>query len=211
MTSALLNKQIRDAVFSEMGLKLDEEDPVFAVVLATKMMLTQSGGALQEVVRDIPRAITASIEQIVLAVEDSEKTVGSLRDETKGMLKALSKMEVEETHRRIKEVVVEDLSKSIAEQTKALQAVTTAAELKIKAVSGQLRETKVYASNIVLSAALLLTIGLFGFGLVMMYYELQDTAKASNYWYGKFVQQEKAIDTLPASFKKQVQDRLEKP
>ncbi|RMV31705.1 hypothetical protein ALP14_05003, partial [Pseudomonas amygdali pv. myricae] len=68
-----ISKLIRESVFSETGIRLSEQDPVISVILANKMLLNEAGGALHEVVRDIPNAIESSIEKIVLAVEDSER------------------------------------------------------------------------------------------------------------------------------------------
>ncbi|KOP53982.1 hypothetical protein [Pseudomonas coronafaciens] len=203
-----ISKLIRESVFSETGIRLSEQDPVISVILANKMLLNEAGGALHEVVRDIPNAIESSIEKIVLAVEDSERTVGSLRDETKGMLNALAKLEVEETHRRIKNVVSEDISLMVGQSTKALNAAALAAENKIKTLGAGLRDSKLFMANIALSIGLAFTVIIFGVGGVVMYNFAQEAKSASDYWYGRYQQQQEAVDSLPAATKKLIADRI---
>ncbi|MFA0940850.1 hypothetical protein ACDH53_26115 [Pseudomonas tremae] len=203
-----ISKLIRESVFSETGIRLSEQDPVISVILANKMLLNEAGGALHEVVRDIPNAIESSIEKIVLAVEDSERTVGSLRDETKGMLNALAKLEVEETHRRIKNVVSEDISLMVGQSTKALNAAALGAENKIKTLGAGLRDSKLFMANIALSIGLAFTVILFGVAGVVMYNFAQEAKSASDYWYGRYQQQQEAVDSLPAATKKLIADRI---
>ncbi|KPY88584.1 hypothetical protein ALP50_200008 [Pseudomonas syringae pv. spinaceae] len=158
MNDKELNHKIRNEVFSEHGIRLSEQDPIFSVVLANKMMLDSVSDSLEEVVRDVPRAMNTVIEKIVLAVEDSERTVGSLRDETKGMLSALTKLEIENAHQRIKEIVVADTSAVLTGSTQALQSVAAKAEGKINELSASLRDTKLLITNVCLSVALALIV-----------------------------------------------------
>ncbi|MEQ4258912.1 hypothetical protein [Pseudomonas syringae] len=203
-----ISKLIRESVFSETGIRLSEKDPVISVILANKMLLNEAGGALHEVVRDIPNAIESSIEKIVLAVEDSERTVGSLRDETKGMLNALAKLEVEETHQRIKNVVSEDISLMVGQSTKALNAAALAAENKIKTLGAGLRDSKLFMANIALSIGLAFAVIFFCVGGVVVYNFAQEAKSASDYWYGRYQQQQEAVDSLPAATKKLIADRI---
>jgi hypothetical protein len=208
MSDNALNTDIRNAVFSELGIRLSEHDPIFSVVLANKLMLGSAGEALHQVVRDIPSAIESSISKIVLAVEDSEKTVGSLRDETKGMLNALSKLEIEQTHKRIKEIAVADISKSVVDSTQLLQSAVVEAEKKIRDVSTGLRDSRLFIANLALSASLAFIILFSGIGLFIMYKSMAESRETSQFWYDKYQSQNEAVETLAPTVKKQVSDIL---
>ncbi|RML97010.1 hypothetical protein ALQ86_200219 [Pseudomonas amygdali pv. eriobotryae] len=210
MNDKELNQKIRNEVFSEHGIRLSEQDPIFSVVLANKMMLDSVSDSLEEVVRDVPRAMNTVIEKIVLAVEDSERTVGSLRDETKGMLSALTKLEIENAHQRIKEIVVADTSAVLTGSTQALQSVAAKAEGKINELSASLRDTKLLITNVCLSVALALIVMTASIGGVMLYNFAQDSQESANYWYGESKKQSQAIDSLPNNVKKQVLELMSK-
>jgi hypothetical protein len=203
-----LNKEIRNAVFSELGIRLSEHDPVFSVVVANKLMLGSAGEALHEVVKGIPQAIESSISKIVLAVEDSEKTVGSLRDETKGMLNALAKLEVEEAHRRVKEIVATDITKSVVDSTQLLQSAIVSAERKILEMSTSLRDSRLFMTSMILSISLACLVLFSGTGIFMMYNSVNDSRDTAQFWYEKYQKQNDALETLSPGVRKQITDAL---
>lgn len=208
MSDQSLNNTIRNAVFSELGIRLDSEDPVFTVVLANRMLLDQAGGAVQEAVREIPSAITAAIEKIVLAVEDSEKTVGSLRDETKGMLQAVARLEVENTHLHIKGQLAESAKTALEPSTRLLNSAISEAESKIKQMTSAARPTRLYLANVCLSVAMgvaMIAITVMG---AAWYASYSDANSSAMHWYKLYSNQSAAIDGLPSNIKKQVTEAI---
>lgn len=208
MSDQSLNSTIRNKVFSELGIRLDSEDPVFTVVLANRMLLDQAGGAVQDAVREIPSAITAAIEKIVLAVEDSEKTVGSLRDETKGMLRAVARLEIENTHLHIKDQLAESAKIALEPSTRLLTSAIAEAESKIKQMNSAVRPTKLYLANVCLSIA----VGVAVIAITVMgaawYASYSNANSFATHWYKLYSNQTAAIDGLPANIKKQVLEAI---
>lgn len=203
----LINK-IRNAVFEHHGVRLSQDDPIFTVILANKLMLNDAGGAIRETVNDLPQAITSAIEKIVLAVEDSEKTVGSLRIETKSMLAALAKMEVEEAHRRIRDIVAADASTALSQSTKSLQGLIQNAEHKIKELNAGIRESKVFVANTLLSVTLTMVTLTACVGIYMLNAHANEQRESANLWFAENQKLERAVENLPPAYKKQVQDAL---
>jgi len=208
MSDIEFRDKVKNAVYAEHGLRLADNDPVFSVILANKLFLDETGHSLQRALKDLPRAIEQTILKVVLAVEDSEKTVDSLRSEAKGMLTTLAKIELENAHKQIKESITVNTAEAIGASTKSFQDTIAVADKKIKELSAEMNGKQLLITNLMLGVALAFTIIFSGVGGYYLYQLAQDGKRDSMMFYKLSERQQKAIDTLPAALRKQLNDQV---
>lgn len=208
MSSAEFRNSVKNAVYAEHGIRLSDDDPVFAVLLANKLILDEAGRSLQQVLKELPHALETSIYKIVAAVEDSEQTVDSLRSEAKGMLMALTKIELENAHVKVKEVINTSYVDALNEASESFQSTLAAADKKIRSMSSSMNATRLTMTNIMLGIALTFTVMFSCIGGYVLYDFAQESKRDALAFYKLSERQQKAIDTLPVPLRKQVTDQV---
>lgn len=197
-----LFQQIKSDVFLRLGIKLSDQDPIFAMVLANQATMQTFSGPIVSAIESIPDVLEGSLNIIATAVEEAEKTAGTLTAETKALLVALSKVEIESAHQRIREAVESSVDKALAKSLNRVHADVQAIESKLKSTGANLRDRKASLLNLVLAGALFTLIGAFSLGLYVLYDIGMSNRNSAEFWKGKYSEQQDVINTLPPSVKK---------
>ena len=197
-----LFQQIKSDVFLRLGIKLSDQDPIFAMVLANQATMQTFSGPIVSAIESIPDVLEGSLNIIATAVEEAEKTAGTLTAETKALLVALSKVEIESAHQRIREAVEGSVDKALANSLNRVHADVQAIESKLKSTGANLRDRKASLLNLVLAGALFTLIGAFSLGLYVLYDIGMSNRNSAEFWKGKYSEQQDVINTLPLSVKK---------
>lgn len=194
-----LFQELKSDVFLRLGIKLSDQDPIFAMVLANQAVMKTFSDPIVTAVEGIPEALDGSLNIIASAVEEAEKTAITLMSETKGVMVALSKLEVEAAHNRI----VDAVEQSVGTVLGRVKADVTALESKIKSLGSNFRDTKSMTVNVVLACVVGLLLLLFSAGIYVLYDVGIESRKSADFWQKEFAKQQKVINTLPPSVKKQ--------
>jgi len=197
-----LFQQIKSDVFLRLGIKLSDQDPIFAMVLANQATMQTFSGPIVSAIESIPDVLEGSLNIIATAVEEAERTAGTLTAETKALLVALSKVEIESAHQRIREAVESSVDKALANSLNRVHADVQAIESKLKSTGANLRDRKASLLNLVLAGALFTLIGAFSLGLYVLYDIGMSNRNSAEFWKGKYSEQQDVINTLPPSVKK---------
>ena len=202
MENSELFQQIKSDVFLRLGVKLSDQDPIFAMVLANQATMQTFSGPIVSAIESIPEALEGTLNIIATAVEEAEKTAATLSAETKALLVALSKVEIEAAHLRIREAIESSVDKALASSLNRVQVDVLAIEGKVKSMGGNFRDKKASLLNLVLAGALFSLIGLSSLGLYMLYDIGMDNRIAADIYKAKFKEQAHIISTLPPPVKK---------
>ena len=197
-----LFQQIKSDVFLRLNIKLSDQDPIFAMVLANQATMQTFSQPIVSAIESIPDILEGSLNIIATAVEEAEKTAATITAETKALLVALSKVETESAHQRIREAIESSVDKALASSLNRVQADVQAIEGKVKSMGGSFRDKKASVLNLVLAGALFSLIGLFSLGLYVLYDIGMSNRNAAEFWKGKYVEQLNVISNLPPSVKK---------
>ncbi|WP_324729643.1 hypothetical protein [Pseudomonas chlororaphis] len=203
MKSDELLQTIRTEILLQFGVKVSELDPMFATVLANKIAMKAFTQPIVSAVESIPGLIEASLEVVASAVEEAEKTADTLVAETKANLFAVSKLELEASHQRIKEAIGTIVESTLAESLGRVQSDFTALQRNVKEVSGQFRGKNAARVNIILSGALVLLLGLFSTGMFALYTVGMENLKDAQAWKALYEEQQSVVRDLPPAIKKQ--------
>lgn len=202
MENSELFQQIKSDVFLRLGIKLSDQDPIFAMVLANQATMQTFSGPIVSAIESIPDVLEGTLNIIATAVEEAEKTAGTLTAETKALLVALSKVEIESAHQRIREAVESSVDKALANSLNRVQADVQAIESKVKSMGANFRDRKASLLNLVLAGALFTLIGVFSLGLYVLYDIGVSNRNSAEFWKGKYSEQQDVISNLPPSVKK---------
>lgn len=194
-----LFQEIKTDVFLRLGIKLSDQDPIFAMVMANQAVMKTFSDPIVTAVEGIPEALDGSLNIIASAVEEAEKTAITLMSETKGVMAALSKLEVEAAHNRI----IDAVEQSVGTALGRVKADVSALEVKVKSLGSNFRDTKSMTVNIVLSCVVCLLLTLFSVGIYSIYDAGIESRKSADFWQKEFAKQQKVINTLPPAMKKQ--------
>jgi uncharacterized protein (DUF1501 family) len=194
-----LFQQVKSDVFLRLGIKLSDQDPIFAMVMANQAVMKTFSDPIVTAVEGIPEALDGSLNIIASAVEEAEKTAVALMAETKGVMVALSKLEVEAAHNRI----VDAVEQSVGTVLGRVKGDVSALEAKIKSLGSSFRDTKSMTVNIVLACVVGLLLLLFSAGTYVLYDVGIESRKTADFWQKEFAKQQKVINSLPPSVRKQ--------
>jgi uncharacterized protein (DUF1501 family) len=194
-----LFQQVKSDVFLRLGIKLSDQDPIFAMVMANQAVMKTFSDPIVTAVEGIPEALDGSLNIIASAVEEAEKTAIALMAETKGVMVALSKLEVEAAHNRI----VDAVEQSVGTVLGRVKADVSALETKIKSLGSSFRDTKSMTVSIVLACVVGLLLLLFSAGTYVLYDVGIESRKTADFWQKEFAKQQKVINSLPPSVRKQ--------
>jgi uncharacterized protein (DUF1501 family) len=194
-----LFQQVKSDVFLRLGIKLSDQDPIFAMVMANQAVMKTFSDPIVTAVEGIPEALDGSLNIIASAVEEAEKTAVALMAETKGVMVALSKLEVEAAHNRI----VDAVEQSVGTVLGRVKGDVSALEAKIKSLGSSFRDTKSMTVNIVLACVVGLLLLLFSAGTYVLYDVGIGSRKTADFWQKEFAKQQQVINSLPPSVRKQ--------
>lgn len=202
MDNSELFQQIKSDVFLRLGIKLSDQDPIFAMVLANQATMKTFSAPIVSAIESIPDILEGSLNIIANAVEDAEKTAASLTAETKGVMIALSKIEVEAAHRRISDAIESSIDKALTNSLGRIQIDVQSIEGKVKTLGSSFRDKRASTLNMVLAAGLVVVMSVFSAGLYVLYDVGMNNRDNAEFWKDQYGQQQQIINTLPPATKK---------
>jgi len=197
-----LFQQIKSDVFLRLGIKLSDQDPIFAMVLANQATMKTFSDPIVNAIQSIPDILEGSLNIIASAVEDAEKTAATLTAETKGVMVALSKIEVEAAHRRITEAVESSVDEALTNSLGRIQIDVQAIEGRVKSLGSSFRDKRASTLNLILAGGLVMIMGVFSAGLYVLYDVGMNNRDNAEFWKSQYGQQQQVINTLPPTVKK---------
>ncbi|PRW84426.1 hypothetical protein [Pseudomonas fluorescens] len=197
-----LFEQIKMDVFSSLGIKLSNQDPIFAMVMANQAAMRTFSAPIVEAIESIPGVLESSLNTIADAVEEAEKSSAQLTIETKGVLAALAKVELDSAHRRITDAVERSVDSAVSASLQRVQGEVVKLEASLRSVGTDPQGKKTFTANIILTGAVFCLIVFFSFASYLLYDVGIDNRNAANFWRSKYSDQQEVIGTLPASYKK---------
>lgn len=198
-----LFEEIKLDVYQKLNYKLSDDDPIFAIVLANQKAITYFARPIVEAVESIPGIFESSLEKIATAVEIAEATADQLISETKSNLFAISKVEIEAAHSRLKDSLAAGIDQLLAEALGRVSGEVAELERRVKSTSSQTGMKKSFILNLVLAAGLLMTIAASSSALYALYSVGAKNLSDARYWRSEYDAQRDLIDKLPPSVKKQ--------
>lgn len=198
-----LFQQIKLEIFSQLGVKVSDLDPLFAMVIANQIAMRTFSKPVSDAIESLPSALEKSVEIIAAAVEEAENTTGKLVAETKSNMYALAKLELEGVHQRIGVAIEKSVDEALGKSVVRLKSELSAIEGKVKSVASSYRDKRAMTLCIALASGLVVLMSFFGVGLYMLYKAGDDNRKAADFWRDEYSQQQRIINTLPPALKKQ--------
>ncbi|MNR04625.1 hypothetical protein D3C85_1206020 [compost metagenome] len=197
-------KEVKDEVFSQQDIKLSEQDPLFTLIIANQRVLDNFSRPFTQTLKEMPGAISDSLNRLVSAVEDAEGTAEKLMANTQASLKSLAKDGVELAALQVQRKLEYSVVNTLANANLEIQEI----EKRVKSISSNYRDPKAMTINIVLAGVIATLLLIFSAGLYVLYDRGMESREAADYWYKKHMKQERAIDGLPAIAKKKILDEL---
>lgn len=198
-----LFEQIKLDIFRQLGVKVSDLDPLFAMVIANQIAMRTFSKPVSDAIESLPTALEKSVDIIAAAVEEAENTSERLVAETKSNMFALAKIELEGVHQRIATAIEKGVDDALGKSVVRLKSELSALEVKVKGVASSYRDKRAITLCVALATGLVVLIGFFGVGLYLLYKAGDDNRKAADFWRDEFSQQQRIINTLPPAFKKQ--------
>ena len=202
MDNSEIFQQIKSDVYLNLGIKLSDQDPIFAMVLANQATMQTFKQPIVSAIESIPEVLEGTLNIIAAAVENAEKTAGTLTAETKALLVALSKVETEAAHQRIREAVESSVDKALGKTLNRVQVDIHEIEGKVKSLGGNFRDKKASLLNLVLAGSLFTLISVFSLGLYVLYDIGMSNRNSAEFWKEKYIEQQDVISSFPPSVKK---------
>lgn len=197
-----LFEQIKMDVFAGLGIKLSNQDPIFAMVMANQAAMRTFSAPIVEAIESIPLVLESSLNIIAGAVEEAERSAGQLTTETKAVLAALSKVELESAHRRINEAVEQSVDLAVTGSLQRVKSEVVKLETDLRSLGTHTQSRKTLFANLLLSAVVLSLVGVFSTAAYVLYNVGIDNRDAADYWHSKFSDQQQIVKTLPPTYKK---------
>lgn len=197
-----LFEQIKMDVFAGLGIKLSNQDPIFAMVMANQAAMRTFSAPIVEAIESIPMVLEGSLNIIAGAVEEAERSAGQLTTETKAILAALSKVELESAHRRINDAVEKSVDVAVTGSLQRLKGEVVKLETDLRSLGTYPQGKKTFLANLTLSAVVLSLVGVFSTAAYVLYGVGIDNRDAADYWRTKFSEQQQVVGTLPPTYKK---------
>lgn len=198
-----LLEDIKLDIYKQLGIKVSVEDPLFATVLANKKAMDYFSRPIIEAVESIPSLFESSLEKIAVAVEEAEKTSEQLCAETKSNLYAVCKVELDAAHARLKENLASSVDLLLKESLAGVGDEISSLESRVKSVSANSGLKKAFLTNVILSAALVITVSISSVAVYGLYNAGAANLSDARAWRSLYDSQRQIIDTLPPSVQKQ--------
>lgn len=197
-----LFEQIKMDVFAGLGIKLSNQDPIFAMVMANQAAMRTFSAPIVEAIESIPLVLESSLNIIAGAVEEAEKSADQLTTETKAVLAALSKVELESAHRRINDAVEQSVDSAVTGSLQRLKSEVVKLETDLRSLGTHTQSKRTLFANLLLSSVLLVLLGVFSTAAYVLYGVGIDNRDAADYWRSKYSDQQQIVGTLPPTYKK---------
>lgn len=201
--NAQLFQDIKRDVFMQIGVKISDLDPLFAMVIANQTAMRTFAKPVSDAIESLPGELEKSIEIIAAAVEEAENSANTLIAETKSNMFALAKMEIEGVHQRIGAAIEKSVDEALGTSVARLKTDLGALEGKVKSLSSSYRDKRAMTLCLALATGLVVLMCFFGVGTYMLYKAGSENQKAADFWRDEYSQQQRVINTLPPAFKKQ--------
>lgn len=198
-----LLKDIKVDVYSQLGMKLSDQDPLFAFLLANQRAMRFFSKPIIDAVESIPSLFEASLDKVATAVEEAEKTTDELVSETKSNLYALCKVELEAAHLRLKEGLVVSLDQVLKESLEKVSVEVSDLERRVKGLSSNVGVKKAFMTNVLLAVALIATLSVSAVAMYGLYSVAASNLADARSWRDAYDSQRTKIDKLPPQIRKQ--------
>lgn len=197
-----LFEQIKMDVFAGLGIKLSNQDPIFAMVMANQAAMKTFSAPIVEAIESIPLVLESSLNIIAVAVEEAERSADQLTTETKAVLAALSKVELESAHRRINDAVEQSVDSAVTGSLQRLKSEVVKLETDLRSLGTHTQSKRTLFANLLLSSVVLVLLGVFSTAAYVLYGVGIDNRDAADYWRSKYSDQQQIVGTLPPTYKK---------
>lgn len=198
-----LLKDIKIEVYSQLGMKLSDQDPLFALLLANQQAMRFFSRPIIDAVESIPSLFEASLDKVATAVEEAEKTTDQLVNETKSNLYALCKVELDAAHLRLKEGLVVSIDQVLKESLAQVSVEVSDLERRVKGLSSNIGVKKAFMTNVLLSVSLLATLSVSAVAIYGLYSAGASNLSDARSWRAAYDSQREVIDKLPPQVRKQ--------
>lgn len=188
MTNDDLKQHVKSVVFNEQGIKISDDDPLLAYVLTNKIVHEALVEPVVSALEALPGALAETLERVIAAVEEAERSSEQLANETKGTMTALAKLQVESAHQRIADCINDAVLNGLNGPLEKANVSIAAIERKAVAVSASTanRTTSLVVAS--LAGALMVVTVMFSLGLYMLYTQGKESRSAASYWHGQYLQ-----------------------
>ncbi|AGN33460.1 hypothetical protein PflA506_p0064 (plasmid) [Pseudomonas fluorescens A506] len=201
-TNNELFEQIKMDVFAGLGIKLSNQDPIFAMVMANQAAMRTFSAPFVEAIEGIPKVLESSLNIIADAVEEAEQSAVLLSTETKALIAALAKVELDSAHRRITDAVERSADSAVTSSLQRVQGEVVKLEASLRTIGANPNGKKTLRANMLLAGAILGLVIFFSAASYVLYDIGVDNRMSANYWRSQYSTQQDVIGTLPPTYKK---------
>ena len=187
MTPAL-RSDIKAEVFKRLNIKLTDDDPIFAYLVANDQVLESFSKPIFDAIEALPGALGESVLAIAGAVEVCEQAATDLIKQTQGELRGIARVEVESAHVAVKEAVTASVNQLLTQSLVTVKNELAEVERRAKSVGSgwASARSQVVTTCLAISLAAVVAVSLVvGFALK---HSADEQEKAAAYWHGQAVQ-----------------------
>jgi hypothetical protein len=179
-------ENLRGEAFRARGIKLSRDDPIFEIIFLSRAMQEQFSAPIVEAIENLPALLEKSLEKIVVAVEEAERTSESLQLETKSTIAALAKLELEAAHKNAKATLEACMEGAVSSALSQVKANVEDLERRTKTIATGSHDRRFVVACTALSVLSLTLTVLFSAGLYALYGAGVENRKAADYWYSQY-------------------------
>ena len=181
----ILRNEIKAWLLLKEGIKLSDDDPVFAYLLGNQRVLELFSNPILAAISELPKALEASLQTLVLAVEASEKASSDLSVETQGALRGIAKVELESAHAGLKEAIQGTVEKVLTSHLEQASKEASKLERQMKALGAASARGKSSLVTTCLALSLLVVTCVSSVSGYVLYQAAQESKLAAQYWHNQ--------------------------
>lgn len=189
MTDDELKEHVKAEVYKRDGIKISSDDPVFAYLTASQVIQDRFAEPILTAIGALPGALAETLERVIAAVEEAERTAESLSSETKGTMAALAKLQVEAAHQGINDRIADSVANGLAVPLEKANAAIALVERKALQATNHSASGKSNVIVMALSISMVVLSVMFSLGLYVLYKQNEESKGAASYWHDLYMQQ----------------------
>lgn len=179
----ILRDEIKAWLLLKEGIKLSDDDPVFAYLLANQRVLELFSNPILTAIAELPKALEASLQTLALAVEASEKASSDLSVQTQGALRGIAKVELESAHGGLKEAIQGTVERLLTTHLEQANKEVSKLERQMKSLGSVSNRGKSSLVTTCLALSLLVVTCVSSAGGYVLYQAAQENKRAAQYWH----------------------------
>ena len=182
MTPALRDS-IKQEVLIQQNLKLSDQDPLFAYLIANNKILEGFAQPILDAMELLPAALAQSLEILAEGVEQCEKASQDIAVRTQGALQAIAKMEQTAAHQTLRSNLESSITAMVGDALASVSKELSDVERRVKAVNGGWGSARARFINTCLAVSLVVVVGVSSVVGFALYQSGKEHSAAAAHWY----------------------------